>query len=315
MLGYFVGRFSLSTGVNFNRDFLNLTERVFLRISAANSAAESNPEDVLSLVDEKHNVRVVRRAISSELEALQSQPHRFEKEEAALKRVLYAKAAVADIVLDLHCDCEAVMHMYTHDRLWPKMSDLASEIGAHCSLLAPYSGGDPFDEACSCLWASMQDKFPAHPLPMACEAVTIELRGESDVYDHFAEGDAHSLVRFLVGRGYLSSAVLALVQRDSGSGVVPKALPLSGVDMIEASVCGVLAWRVKAGDVVTEGQLLGEIVNIEDPDAARVPITTRTAGIVFGVRRHKLARPGEICIKVAGDVPLPWRTGHLLTSR
>jgi len=34
-----------------------------------------------------------------------AEPHRYEKEEAALKRVLYARAAVADIVLDLHCDC------------------------------------------------------------------------------------------------------------------------------------------------------------------------------------------------------------------
>lgn len=57
------------------------------------------------------------------------------------------------------------------------------------------------------------------------------------------------------------------------------------------------------------------VVNIEDPDAPRVPVITRTAGIVFGLRRHKLARPGEICIKVAGDAPLPWRTGHLLTSK
>lgn len=56
-------------------------------------------------------------------------------------------------------------------------------------------------------------------------------------------------------------------------------------------------------------------VNIEDPDAVRVPIVSRNAGIVFGLRRHKLARPGEICIKVAGDDPLPWRTGNLLTSR
>jgi len=261
MLGYFVGRFSLSTGVNFNRDFLNLTERVLSRIRRAAEATDAVPEDVLSAVDEKHNVRVVRRAILSELDALQCQPHRCEKEEAALKRVLYAKAAVADVVLDLHCDCEAVMHMYTHDRLWPKMADLASEIGAHCSLLAPYSGGDPFDEACSCLWAALQDGFPSHPLPMACEAATIELRGESDVYDPLAEGDAQALLRFLVGRGYLSSQALTLLPvRDSaGPGVVPKAVPLSGVDMIEASVCGVLAWRVKAGDVVTEGQLLGEI--------------------------------------------------------
>ena len=28
-----------------------------------------------------------------------------EKEEVAMKRLLYSKACVADIVLDLHCDC------------------------------------------------------------------------------------------------------------------------------------------------------------------------------------------------------------------
>ena len=65
----------------------------------------------------------------------------------------------------------------------------------------------------------------------------------------------------------------------------PKAVPLTGVDMIEvrarqhtyrlfwngslicscpsvqATECGVLAWKVKAGDVVSKGQLLGEIGN------------------------------------------------------
>lgn len=63
MLGYFVGRlklnirsqkylkthsvhrFSLSTGVNFNRDFLNLTELVYHRITAAIAATDSDPED------------------------------------------------------------------------------------------------------------------------------------------------------------------------------------------------------------------------------------------------------------------------------
>jgi len=92
-------------------------------------------------------------------------------------------------------------------------------------------------------------------LAQACEAATIELRGESDVslaacsamsvtallslhqvYDHFAEGDAQALVRFLVGRGYLSSQALAmLAEKEAGVGIVPKALPLSGVDMIEVT--------------------------------------------------------------------------------
>ena len=79
-------------------------------------------------------------------------------------------------------------------------------------------------------------------------------------------------------------------------------------------MAGVLAWKVKAGDIVEEGQLLGEVVNIEDPFAPRTPITTRTAGIVFGMDSHKLAIPGEVVIYVAGDKPLAWRTGNLLTA-
>lgn len=41
---------------------------------------------------------------------------------------------------------------------------------------------------------------------------------------------------------------------------------------------GILAWKVGPGDFVTEGQLLGEVVNMEDPFAARTPIVSRTAG-------------------------------------
>ena len=32
------------------------------------------------------------------------------------------------------------------------------------------------------------------------------------------------------------------------------------------------------------------------------------------MRSHKLAVPGDIVIKVAGDKPLAWRTGNLLTN-
>lgn len=85
--------------------------------------------------------------------------------------------------------------------------------------------------------------------------------------------------------------------------------------IFQPDIPGLLAWRVKPGDVVTHGQLLGEIVNIVDPDAPRTPITSRTAGIVFGMRSHKLSRPGDVVVKVAGREPLEWRKGNLLTSR
>ena len=76
-----------------------------------------------------------------------------------------------------------------------------------------------------------------------------------------------------------------------------------------------ITWNVKAGDTVTQGQLLGEVIDIEDPFAQRTAIRTRTGGIVFGMRSHKLSVPGTIMIKVAGEQPLSWRTGNLLTSR
>lgn len=75
----------------------------------------------------------------------------------------------------------SVLHMYTHDRLWPGLRDLAAELGAHCTLLASDSGGQPADEMCSGLWAKVADAFPSFGIPMACEAVTVELRGALDV--------------------------------------------------------------------------------------------------------------------------------------
>lgn len=60
---------------------------------------------------------------------------------------------------------------------------------------------------------------------------------------------------------------------------------------------------------------IGEIVDIEDPDTPRTPVVSQTDGIVFSMARHKLVRPGQVIIKVAGSKILEWRTGNLLTSR
>lgn len=48
------------------------------------------------------------------------------KEEEEMKRALLLQAIDADITIDLHCDSDAAVHMYTHDRLWPKLRDLAA---------------------------------------------------------------------------------------------------------------------------------------------------------------------------------------------
>jgi predicted deacylase len=71
--------------------------------------------------------------------------------------------------------------MYTHDRLWPQLSDLAALLGSECNIVDPDSGGNCFDEACSSPWAKVADKYPDLPVPMACQSTTVELRGVYDV--------------------------------------------------------------------------------------------------------------------------------------
>lgn len=199
--------------------------------------------------------------------------------------------------------------MYTHDRLWPAMSDLSQHLRSHCQILDSNSGGSCFDESCMNIWASLADKYPEYPIPLACSASTVELRGELDVSDELASNDALNLYKFLQGRGFIQQDVIPLP--------IPPLLrapcPLTGMDMIKAEVTGVTVWYVKIGDIVKEGDLLGYIIDIVNVDAPRTPVITRASGLVYGIRPPRLVKPGQIIIKVAGDKPLPWRTGNLLT--
>ena len=57
------------------------------------------------------------------------------------------------------------------------------------------------------------------------------------VYDHLAEKDARALFRFLSKRGYISLEALRAILPDNTDeqpiSKTPKAVPLTGVDMIE----------------------------------------------------------------------------------
>ena len=88
ILGSHIGRFSLSTGVNFNRDWPDLTSRVTAIV-----------RDKLVRGDSEGNVKLIRDALKETIRSDKS--YVVEK---VLKRVLYELACDADVVLDLHCD-------------------------------------------------------------------------------------------------------------------------------------------------------------------------------------------------------------------
>ncbi|OYU67012.1 MAG: succinylglutamate desuccinylase, partial [Burkholderiales bacterium PBB5] len=154
LLRGFQGRFELTSGENFNRHYADLTEAVAQRV-----AGQLGP-------DAKANVAIVRQALREAVAALP-----VASALDSLRHTLYTLAVDADIVLDLHCDGEALMHLYTTPQCWPQAELLARCIGAGAALLAERSGGDPFDEACSMLWPQLAARLgPGVPLPQACLA-------------------------------------------------------------------------------------------------------------------------------------------------
>lgn len=289
--GYHLGRHDLGGAGNFNRNWPDLVAPV----------AEQVADDLTG--DAKANVALIRTAMAAALRA---------REPAtpleSLRLLLMQEAIDADLVLDLHCDDEALMHLFTIPAQWPAAADLAAELGCRAVLLADPSGGDPFDEAFSAPWVRLAARFPEQPIPPACLSATVELRGRADVSDELAGADAAALFRILQRRG--------LVAGDPGPLPAPlaEATRLDAVDTLKAPAAGVLAYAVALGDEVAEGQSVAELIDpaAEDPAEARRRIVSGTGGLVLSRRSYKYVLPGMTVAKVVGTRSLPHRTGGYL---
>ena len=296
--GYHLGRQHLGGGGNFNRNWLDLSEPV----------AEAVADRLGS--DPAQNVEVIRDAlrafVAGRREALP--PDQLGAELIDHRLRLAQEAVDADLVLDLHCDLEALMHIFLTPGHWPEAQDIAAELGCRAALLAADSGGGSFDEAFSTPWTKLAARFPAHPIPAACLSATVELRGRGDVSDAFAEADAAALFRILQRRGFLAG--------DPGPLPAPlcEGTGLDAVDVVRAPAAGVLAYRVALGDRVQEGDLVAEVVDpAADPAAARTPILARTDGLVLSRHVQFYVTPGTSVAKIVGTKPLPHRSdGSLL---
>lgn len=282
------GRFDLGSGANFNRAFEHLAD-----------ALKTTLEGKLG-ADAGANVAIVReharRAVA------QLAPHTATGE---LKKVLLSLAVDADIVLDLHCDNEAVMHMYTGTPLAGRMLPLATLLGAQALLTSRESGGFPFDEACSRLWWELAAHFGEdRPLPPACAAATIELRGEMDVSYALADADARAILQFLAIEGVL----------DIPTGPLPapqcEPTPLEGVEPLHAPHSGVLVFHRALGSRLAAGDPVADIVN---PVSGKVTtLRAGAGGTLFTTTGHRhLLRGMHVC-KIAGATA--FRSGQLLSQ-
>ncbi|GAA0599531.1 succinylglutamate desuccinylase/aspartoacylase family protein [Caenispirillum bisanense] len=294
--GHLLGRFDLAAGVNFNRLHCDLADAV---VQAVDGRLGDDPAA---------NVAAVRAALRAAYDAAAPAPV---GQAEHLKRLLFGLAHDADLVLDLHCDWEAVMHLYTATASWPDVADIARQLGAEAVLTAGQSGDVPFDEALSWPWMAVAARWgDRFPVPQGCHSLTVELRGQSDVDDSLAAADAANLLAVLIRRGAVAGdpGPLPAARCDAS--------PLEAVDMVKAPAAGVLVYAHAVGARVDRGAVLGHVVNPLADDAAgrRVPFTAGTAGIVYGRLAQRLVRPGDVICKVAGSTILAHRTGKLLTA-
>ncbi len=289
-----IGRYHLDGGGNFNRNWPDLTD-------AATKAVDGKLGD-----DSTANIKLIREALIAAVGDLSK-----DGELEELRATLLGLSVDADIVLDLHCDQIATLHVYANRAQQDEAMILTRDLGSPVLLLEDAPGGGPFDEANHGPWVKLQKQFDLdEAVAKQCFAVTVELRGETDITDQLAEQDAEALFRYLMRKGVVTGE----------PGPLPEALceatPLDGVDVPIAPASGILAWHFGPGDRVREGEHLADLVDIEadEPDAARTPLYARTDGFMFARKSAVFARAGDQICKIAGAETLEYRKEGALLS-
>jgi predicted deacylase len=272
-----MGRFEMHSRQDFNRGFPALGPMLAARLADRLGA------------DPQHNLRVIRAALREELARLPAAT-----ELASQRIALMSLACDADLVIDLHCDWEAVAHCYTTPDAWPLVEPLARYLGSEAQLIAEVSGGEPFDEACSQTWSFLRETFADRfPVPCATSAVTLELRGTREVSHEWAAHDAQAIVDYLIHAGLIDGRAAAMPP------LRHPATPLASCEYISAPCSGVILHARQIGERVRAGDTIAEVL---DPLEDRlVPLVARTDGLLYARHSTRFATAGMLVARIAGN--------------
>lgn len=285
-----MGRFELDTSENFNRHYPDLAAAV------APAVIEQLGEDAAA------NVALVRRAMRDHLR--QWLPA---TELQSLRRALLLLAHDADFMLDLHCDCEGVLHLYTEEACWPHLQELAYFLRAQTILLAKSSDNRPIDECLSGAWWQLAERLQASgldvPMPQGCCSTTIELRGELDVSHASAAQDAQAIIDWLQFIKVLHCQQLPRVPEARCP-----ATPLAGSETLHAPGPGLVVFAAEIGQHLQAGDLVAEVIDPINNQTRHV--NAGVAGVFYARIRDRYITTGGELGKIAGAKA--FRSGELL---
>ncbi|MBC7917051.1 MAG: succinylglutamate desuccinylase/aspartoacylase family protein [Rhodoferax sp.] len=284
--GQHQGRFDVRDGGNFNRGYADLASKVADKLRT-----------VLTQ-DEAQNTALIRTELAQAATELVANTPAQD-----LKNQLLRLAVDADIVLDLHCDTDAVMHVYALTPQSALAEELSASVGARALLLATESGDSPFDEACTRTWLQLQALLPEFPIALACFGATVELRGEADTQHTLAAQDARGLCDFLARRGVIHTAVPNVPVS------LCKPTPLSGSEPITAPHAGVVVFHREPGETVVAGDVIADIVDALSGQVTQ--LRCKSGGVLYARCGSRWATSGKRLAKIAGTSLA--RTGKLLS--
>jgi predicted deacylase len=288
---YHLGRYDQLGRDNFNRNWIDLAPAVAERVGTKLGK------------DAQANIALIRKAALAALAEMQP------LNELQTLRVEVLKLAIdADMVLDLHCDLEAVLHLFISRRDWPGRAEaLAADLGAEATLVNdPYPQALTFSGVNGALWARLAEAFPEADIPQACLSATVEYRGQHDVNHALGADDAARLLRILQRCGAVAG------RPGKPPAVKAEATPIAGMDVGYCKGTGMLVYRVPKGARVRRGQVICEIIDPSDErgPAARTLLLAGSDGVLFSRRLDgSLAWPGKTAFRIAGPKPLAHRVG------
>lgn len=288
ILSYQMGRFDLASGENFNRRFPDLALVIASQLKGQFSS------------DAKANIELVRAALRQHLTKLSCQ-----KQSDSLRVLLLRLACDADIVLDLHCDCESVLHLYAHPLSLDEVMPLAALMGSHATLYAAEQGNTPFDEVCSSFWVKLQELLPEVSLPLPTISICIELRGQLEVSHHQAQEDATRIVEYLRLQGVIAGQHNIHLPK-----LLHEATPLGGTEVLFADAAGIIVYLAECGQLLLPGH---PVVDVVDPVTGKSQrYNASVTGVLFARQNRRYAMPGMDLAYIAGDDVL--REGKLLSA-
>ena len=281
-----LGRFDFATGSNFNRSYPDLAEKLLPLV-----------RDALS-DDAAQNQRVIRAGMLQLLDAVE-----IKTPLDAMRVTLMRLAHDADVVLDLHCDWESVMHIYTATDYLAEAEQLGRYLEAQAILVSDAPGGSCFDEMLFKPWLYLRQQLgQAFPVPPSCFAATVELRGEADVSHAYASADAQAIYHYLCAQGAILQDAPALPAARC------VATPLAGSVGVSAPEAGVIAFLKRPGDWIRQGDAVCEIIN--PISGATYLLVSPVEGVMYASMSLRYATRGMELARIAGAVAI--RSGYLL---